>query len=113
MGASLVNLPKGSRAEDAGTNNFEIIYTLREGMKTDAKLSRHLKTAIFGRSVFVTGSPATGGLTENEADSITNVAGALDLSIDGAKTRGDNPASLPGQDGDDCNDGECPIGPSV
>jgi len=113
---------------DRGTNQCELaveehgpaeaitryaMYTLREGMKTDAKLSRHLKTAIFGRSVFVTGSPATGGLTDSEADSITNVAGAVDLSIDNAKTREDNPVSVPGQDGQECPGGECPIGPSA
>ena len=85
-------------------------YELREGMKTDNQLSRHLKTAIFDRTVFVSGNPALGDVTDVEAEVMSQVSSVVDLVDDRADWRGDSGQSS-SDDNSDCTDGECDPGP--
>lgn len=97
-------------------------YVLSPGMKTDADLSRHLQSAIFGRSVFVTGNRAIGAVTDTEATKLSEIFGAVNL-FDGqglGSSSQEERSFLIGDggsdDGDDgcnpCPDGECDPGPS-
>ena len=96
-------------------------YVLAPGMKTDADLSRHLQSAIFGRSVFVTGNRAIGDLCDVEAKKMSEIVGAVDL-FDGQGVGSSSQEERSfiidegGQDDDDgcdpCPDGECDPGPS-
>ena len=89
-------------------------YTLSEGMGTDGNLSRHLKNAILGRTVFVTGSGTLGGLTGGEIDSSAQGSGDFGGGGDGSST-GSGDGSTGGSEGDDgcdtCTNGECDPGP--
>ncbi len=85
-------------------------YSLAAGMSTDANLSRHLQNAIFGRSVFVTGSRNLGDVTDVEAEIISLVTGGGELGdLSGGES--DDSGS---DDNNDCGcpDGECDPGPT-
>ena len=90
-------------------------YRLAEGMKTDSTLSRHLKTAIMARTVFVTGNQAIGDLTVVESEGIIHAGAGVELPIDdprNAKLR-ERLLGLDDTSGsDECPGGECDIGPS-
>ena len=82
-------------------------YELSEGMRTDNKLSRHLKTAIFGRTVYMSGSPALGDVTDTEAEVMSQVTGVGDLF----EKRIDFIEGLRDDYNGGCTDGECDPGP--
>ena len=90
-------------------------YTLSEGMGTDGNLSRHLKNAILGRTVFVTGSGSLGGLTGDEIDSGAQGSGDFGGQGDTGGATGTGDGSTGGQQSDDgcdtCTNGECHPGP--
>ena len=96
----------------ADARNLQGSYRLREGMKTDSRLSRHLKNAIFGRNVFVTGSQVAGGLTPIEAESMSNITGAVDLPGEGGGVVKNEEIFMDTGGEDECPSGECPIGPT-
>jgi len=86
-------------------------YELNEGMKTDKNLSRHLKMAIFDRTVYVSGNPALGDVTDVEAEVMSQVSSAVDLVDDQAGWLGDSGQESSGDNSGDCTDGECDPGP--
>jgi len=113
---------------DRGTNQYKVFmlrdtadvstprgrYRLGEGMGTDGKLSRHLRKAIFDRSVFVTGNVQIGGVTGLEAYTITQVTGASDLRGEDSIIGGEigESGGSDGGSGGSCPDGECDPGPA-
>ncbi|MBN2375487.1 MAG: FecR domain-containing protein [Sedimentisphaerales bacterium] len=82
-------------------------YQLSEGMRTDNKLSRYLKTAIIGRTVYMSGNPALGDVTDVEAEVASQVTGVADLF----EKRIDFIEGLRGDYNGGCTDGECDPGP--
>lgn len=95
----------------ADAMTWEGRYRLNEGMKTDNKLSRYLKTAILDRTVFVGGSVALGDISEDEAEIISGKVGAVDPV---EESFGQLPPSHEsgGGNGSECTDGECDPGPA-
>lgn len=118
-GTNLCNLGVLTGRANASTRKGRR-YVLDGGMKTDSQLSRHLQTAIFGRSVFITGNRAIGDFSDIEIARVTEVVGAFDL-LGGQGGPGgpdrDRSIFFGGPHGDDdCSDcpddGECDPGPS-